>query len=80
MSKWSYRVTKETDSDGSTVLSIRESWIREGAKPPYKDSDYTSWTENSIAPVGGTLEDLKRELQGMLKACDRAIIDISERK
>lgn len=76
MSKWSYRVTQETDPDGSAVLSIRECWIREGAKPPYQDSDYTSWSENPITPVGGTLKELKCELQRMIESCDKAIIDI----
>lgn len=78
MTNWTYRVTQEKDPDGSIVLSIRECWARDDAKKPYKDSDWTSWSENAIAPVGNTLDELKWELQKMLEACDKAIIDIDE--
>jgi hypothetical protein len=76
MSSSTYRVIQEKDPDGSIVLSIRECYTRDGAEKPYQDSDFTSWTENAIAPVGSTLDELKWELQKMLEACDKAIIDI----
>lgn len=77
---WSYRVTQETDTNGDVVFAIRECWVRKDAKKPYKDSDYTSWSENAIAPIGENLDELRWELQKMLEACDKAIIDISEKK
>lgn len=74
---WTYRVTKEFDSDNNPIFSIRECYTKEGSKPPYKDSDYTSWTAESVAPIGSSVEDLRFELERMIKACDETVIEVT---
>jgi len=73
---WTYRVCRDFEPNGEEFLSIRECWVREGASPPYKDEDYTSWSAEPISVVGDNLEELAWKLEKMAIALKKNILDI----
>ena len=70
---WNHRVTKAT-VDGETVYEIREVYY------DLPDSDGIGWTQNASTPYGQTLDELRTDLQRMLEALDKPVIDIGARE
>ncbi|MBU0959061.1 MAG: hypothetical protein KKB31_03900 [Nanoarchaeota archaeon] len=56
---------KKTDSRGNAYYAIHEFFY---------DDDKLSWTMDAVAPLGETLDELKEELDMMLKACDKPVM------
>lgn len=69
---WDYRVTKRVVGD-IALLEIREAYY-DGTS----SSEPRSWTERAIAPSGLTIEDLRAELERMLEALDKPVLDIDK--
>lgn len=69
MSKWTYRVSKQTLDNGDVVFAIREFYSD-------KQGNLTSWTSEEIAPVGSSIDDLRWALSNMIEALDKEVIDI----
>jgi hypothetical protein len=68
---WAYRVVKHTreivDDKSYSYFDICE---------VYRDDDgKLSWTVKSKPPVGGTPDELKADLEMMLKALDRSVLE-----
>ena len=72
MSHWNHRVTKAT-IDGETVYEIREVYYDLPTT-----SDGIGWTQDASAPYGETLDELRQDLERMLAALDKPVIDIDE--
>jgi hypothetical protein len=64
--RWTYRVSRQKLENGDEIFAIREFY-----------DDCKSWTEDEIAPVGDSLDDLRWSLTKMIEALDKEIIDIS---
>lgn len=66
---WNHRVMRHVEGD-EVFFQIHEVYygIEEG-------SNQLSWTENAIAPMGETIEDLRFELVRMLEALDKPVLD-----
>lgn len=43
-----------------------------------EDDNIIGWTVDAMDPFGNTLEELKADIQRMLAACDRPILDEAE--
>lgn len=71
--KWTYRVSKQTLKNGDQVFAIREFY-------PNSKGELNSWGENEITPMGSTLEGLKGELELIMKALDKEVVDIGDEK
>lgn len=71
--KWTYRVSKQTLSNGDVVFAIREFYHD-------KQGRLDSWTEEEIAPIGNSLEDLKGELALIMQALEHDVVDIGDEK
>ncbi len=79
MTTWRYRVVKHTDEENGFVwFDIREVYSGENElmlSAPGNRGVGVSWSADSKPPVGDTLEDLKADLQMMLKACDLPVLE-----
>ena len=64
---WNHRVIKRVNENGDVFYSIHEVY--------YTDDIPTSCTEESIAAYGETPETLILELERMLGACSKPILD-----
>lgn len=72
MSHWNYRVHKKIfrypSGEPEEYYSIHEAYYNDEGK-------LDGWTEKSISPGGSTLEELKNDLEMMLEALNKEIID-----
>ena len=68
MSHWNHRVTRST-TDAGTVYEIRE---------VYYIGDRIGWTQDASAPYGETLDELRQDLERMLAALDKEVLDVGE--
>jgi tRNA C32,U32 (ribose-2'-O)-methylase TrmJ len=69
MKKWNYRVMRHTDAVGRTHYAIHEAY--------YNDvGEVTAWTNEPSAPFGETIEELREELERMLRALDYPVIEV----
>lgn len=71
---WNYRVCKETKEAGSgpvDIYSIREVYYN-------KEGKIYAYSENPIAPYGESPEELEADLELMLRARTRPILDLAE--
>lgn len=66
---WNYRIIKETINN-TIHYSIHEVYYDENGAPSF-------FSENPITPYGEYLDDLKKDLQLMLKAFDKPVLDAS---
>ena len=72
MKKWNYRVMRHTDAVGRTHYAIHEAY--------YNDvGEVTAWTDEPSAPFGETIEELREELERMLRALDYPVIEVPSR-
>ena len=68
MSTWNYRVLKKTDlNTGETIYAIHEVYYDDAGKPD-------GCTENSVAPMGETLAELKRDMDHYLLALSKPVL------
>jgi hypothetical protein len=67
MGHWNHRVMKRKTEEGEWY-DIHEVFYDE-------QSGKLSWTENAISPGGETIDELQKELQRMLKALDKPVLD-----
>lgn len=65
---WNYRVVRKTSEDGSAGYLIREVWYR-------KDGEIIGMTENPVYPSGRTLEELRADIDLVLLAFERPVLD-----
>ncbi len=73
---WEYRVIKdshESEDDFYIYYSIREVYYN-------KKNEINGWSSNSIEPMGETLEELKSDLDHMVKALNKPVLMIQEDK
>lgn len=66
---WNHRVMKH-EEDGVTLYTIREVF--------YEDDGGISWTAEPIHPQGETLGELQSEVEMMLTAFTRSVLDEGE--
>jgi hypothetical protein len=65
---WNYRVVVKADKQGQDpYFTVTELYYG-------KNSTLTSILEGDITPMGGTLEELKEDLEHMLEALDKPIV------
>jgi hypothetical protein len=67
---WNHRVIRH-EENGEVWYAIHECFYE---KPD--DDSNLSWTENEIAPIGETVDELRETLERMLKALDKPILTI----
>jgi hypothetical protein len=68
MSTWNYRVLKKTDQKtGETTYAIHEVYYDDTGKPD-------GCTKNSVAPMGETLEELKRDMEHYRLALGKPVL------
>jgi hypothetical protein len=68
MSTWNYRVLKKTDpATGETIYTIHEVYYDDAGKPE-------TCTENSVAPMGESLAELKRDMDHYLLALSKPVL------
>lgn len=65
---WNHRVVRRA-IDGEPFYGIHEAFYAQGVDEP------NGWTEDPAAPVGETLDELRVELERMLAALDRPVIE-----
>lgn len=72
MTDWGYRVVKHTDS----VFSVfDEPYVYFDIREVYRNGDKgLSWTKESKPPIGDTPDELKADLEMMLRACDLPVL------
>lgn len=63
---WDYRLFKEPTPDGSPWLTFREVYYRKGVP--------ISYSANEIAAHGLTVEEVREQLQRMLRALDMPLV------
>jgi hypothetical protein len=69
MSTWNYRVLKTTDQKtGETIYAIHEVYYNDAGRPE-------TCTENSVAPMGESLAELKRDMELYLLALSKPILE-----
>ncbi len=68
MDHWNHSVVKTTTSTGEVFYQIHEAYYN-------KAGNLCAITENPIAACGESVEELREELQRMLKCCDKPTLD-----
>ena len=69
MNKWNYRLMRHTDAYGREYFAIHESY--------YNDKgEVTAWTDDAAEVMGETKEDVREELERMLRALDYPVIEV----
>ena len=69
MRKWNYRVMRHTDAFGRVFLGIHESYYND-------EGEVTAWTDDLSAPAGETIEELRGDLEKMIRALEYPVIDV----
>ena len=64
---WNYRVVRQKNKLG-TYYGIHEVYYNKKGK-------VSAMTQDLITPCGDTLEELKEDLQYMLEACNKPVLD-----
>ena len=70
---WNYRVFRQEHVGGEVSYSIREVYY------DLPEKGDKSWTEDEMAPHGGTLEELRTDLRYMMEATDKPVLQVTER-
>ena len=72
MGTWNYRVIKHQPEKGHVVLyAVHEVYYND-------DGSTNGHTENAIWPVGETIEELRSDINRMLLALDRPVIEVTD--
>ena len=64
---WNYRVVRRVRA-GEIELTLREVY--------YEGEEISGWTAEDAEPFGTTVEELRADLQLMLGALDRPVLDL----
>jgi hypothetical protein len=60
---------RHTDAFGREYFAIHESY--------YNDvGEVTAWTDDAASPMGETLDDIRNELERMLRALDYPVVEV----
>lgn len=82
MSAWNYRVVKHvTELPGygeETWYSVHEHHFNVEDEEDELFPEIGSITINRMAPSGESVDELKRELERMLKACDKEVLNFDD--
>lgn len=65
---WTYRVI-QTDTEDGPLFRIHE---------VYTEPKGLSWTEEAMEPMGETLDELRSDLEAMVRALDEPVLLLSE--
>lgn len=68
---WNHRVMRRTNEHGETWYDIHEVYYETDPCGVEK----LSWTEDAIAPMGETVDELREELERMLRALDKPVLE-----
>lgn len=69
MTKWNYRIMRHTDAFGRQFFAIHEAY--------YNDhGEVGAWTEEAVGAYGETLEELRDDLEKMIRALDYPVIEV----
>ena len=66
---WNHRVVKHVDTQYDETTYLIHEVYYEG------DDEIVAKTQDGVAPMGDTLEELRNELMNMLAACEKEILD-----
>jgi hypothetical protein len=75
-SSWEYRICKRNDEDEEWFEIAEVYYLSED---DYKNDKPSTWTTNGARPGGNSLEEIKRDLEMMMEACNRPIFDEEEK-
>ena len=64
---WNHRVIKHTEKDGIVWYGVHEVY--------YTNDKPVACTQEAMNPYGETAEELKEDLERMLRACEKPILD-----
>jgi len=70
MSHWNHRVYRHTHTNGDTTYGIHEAYYDSPDEEPPG-----SYTAEPVEVVGDSIEDLREELQRMLRCLERPVLD-----
>ncbi|MFA5831342.1 MAG: hypothetical protein WC878_05930 [Candidatus Paceibacterota bacterium] len=68
---WNYRVVHKVEK-GEESFAIHEAFYDSGKEHPH------SITMNGIAPYGGSIEELHSDMENMMKAFDKPVLEYSD--
>lgn len=68
--QWNYRVVRFTDSYNRESYRIHEAY--------YQDDKVTAISDEPIYPTGENISDLNDDIQRMLKAFDKPVLNYSD--
>jgi len=71
MGTWNYRVIKHQPEKGHVYYAVHEVYYND-------DKSMNGHTENAIWPVGETIEELRSDINRMLLALDRPVIEVND--
>ena len=72
MSHWNYRVIRKRHTEvDSVTYHVHEVYYRE-------DGGIEGWTQESVAPMGETAEELREDIRYFLHAFRRPILEVQE--
>lgn len=70
MTKWNYRLMRHTDAFGREYFAIHEAYYNDAG-------EVTAWTEEASFVAGETKDEVRGELERMLRAVDYPVIEVS---
>jgi hypothetical protein len=73
LATWNHRAFLHRHPEWGDWYTIREAYYD-------KEGNVDGWTVEAIAPGGETIEELRTELQRMLKCLDQPVLDDVERE
>lgn len=69
MNKWNYRLMRHTDAFGREYFAIHEAY--------YNDvGEVTAWTDDAASPMGENVDEVRGDLERMLRALDYPVIEV----
>jgi len=69
MNKWNYRLMRHIDAFGREYFAIHEAY--------YNDvGEVTAWTDDAASPMGQTMDEVRDDLEKMLRALDYPVVEV----
>lgn len=69
MMKWNYRLMRHTDAFGREHLALHEAYYNDAG-------EVTAWTEEPSHPFGESLDEIRGDLDKMIRALDYPVIEV----
>ena len=66
---WNYRVCKKVDDIGDVLFEVHEAYYNNAG-------ELCAMTNEAVAPIGETLEELADDIKKMLAAFDAPVLDV----